>query len=193
MCIPRVPLLWEGTPTERLPSCLVRVAHHVCALRAWASSDHRAGAGGRKGCRSPAATSYASTRRRRLINRRHQGWAWWHEARIAPLRRPRAPNAQGQPSETGAITRVVTPHRRVLASQKSMAPGDDGCPAPDSFVLSMWVTACQMCGDAHPLAVSVKWRRRHQWSHYPLDKSPPHSIQHRTLVLLICGEGADGK
>ncbi len=121
VCNARVPLLWESAPTERLPSCLVRVAHHVCALRAWASSDHRAGAGGRKGCRSPAATSYASTRRRRLIDRRHQGWAWWHEARIAPLRRPRAPNAQGQPSEAGAITRAVTPHRRVQASQKSMA------------------------------------------------------------------------
>ncbi len=31
--------------------------------------------------------------------------------------------------------------------------GDDGHPAPDSFVLSMWAIACQMCCDVHPLAL----------------------------------------
>jgi len=121
-------------------------------------------------------------------------WSWLTGTTCAGhLSTWRARQRRWEPAETAALTRAVTPHRRVHASQKSMAPGDDGRPAPDSFVLSMGVTACQMCCDAHPLAVSVKWRRRHQWSHYPLDKSPPHSIQHRTLVLLICGEGADGQ
>ncbi len=43
----------------------------------------------------------------------------------------------GRPSGTAALTWAVTPHRHVHASQKSMAPGEDGHRVPDSFVLSM--------------------------------------------------------